>query len=143
MRRTGIVIGLAVAVVLGVGGLAVSSQREAKLTGSIAVKGNDEAGYAGLAKVSLDEAIQAALQAVPGKVLKVELEDEDGYLVYGVEIAGADRQIADVKIDAGNGKLLRIDHDREDGDDREEAEDGEDREESEGPENGHEEGGEK
>jgi uncharacterized membrane protein YkoI len=124
MRRTGIVIGVAVATVLAVGGLAISAQ-QARLTGSIAVKGNDEAGYAGMAKVSLDEAIQAALQAVKGKVLKVELEDEDGYLVYGVEIAKADRQIADVKIDAGNGKLLKIDHDRNDGDDREDAEDSE------------------
>jgi uncharacterized membrane protein YkoI len=124
MGKTGIVIGVAVAAVLAIGGLAVSSQR-AKLTGSIAVKGNDEAGYAGMAKVSLDEAVKAALQSVPGNVLKVELEDENGYLVYGVEIAKADKQIADVKIDAGNGKLLKIDNDRNDGDDREEAEDSE------------------
>jgi uncharacterized membrane protein YkoI len=87
-----------------------------------------------MAKVSLDEAVKAALQSVPGKVLKVELEDEDGYLVYGVEIAKADRQIADVKIDAGNGKLLKIDQDRNDGKDRDEAE---------GSENEHEEGGER
>jgi hypothetical protein len=42
-----------------------------------------------------------------------------------VEIAKADKQIADVKIDAGNGKLLRIDNDRNDGDDGEESEDSE------------------
>jgi uncharacterized membrane protein YkoI len=133
MRKTGIVIGIAVATVLAIGGLAVSSQ-QSKLTGSIAVKGTDEAGYADMAKVSLDGAVQSAIQAVPGKVLKVELEDEDGYLVYGVEIAKADRQIADVKIDAGNGKLLKIDKDRKDADEREEAE---------GSENEHEEGGER
>ena len=121
------------ATVLAIGGLAVSSQ-QSKLTGSIAVKGTDEAGYADMAKVSLDGAVQSAIQAVPGKVLKVELEDEDGYLVYGVEIAKADRQIADVKIDAGNGKLLKIDKDRKDADEREEAE---------GSENEHEEGGER
>ncbi len=131
MRKTGIVIGVAVAAVLAIGGIAVSSQ-QAKPTGSIAVKGNDEAGYAGMAKVSLNEAVKAALQSVPGKVLKVELEDEDGYLVYGVEIVKADRQIADVKIDAGNGKLLKIGNDRNDGDDHENAEDSE---------NEHEEGG--
>ncbi|MHB8909071.1 MAG: PepSY domain-containing protein [Syntrophales bacterium] len=133
MRKTGIVIGGAVVVVLAIGGLAISSQ-QAKLTGSITVKGNDEAGYAEMAKVSLDEAVHAALQSVPGKVLKVELEDEDGYLVYGVEIARADRQIADVKIDAGNGKLMKIDQDRNDGDDHEG---------SENSENEHEEGGER
>lgn len=133
MRKTEIVIGVAVATVLAIGGLAVSSQ-QAKLKGSIALKGHDEAGYGEMAKVSLDEAVKAALQSVPGKVLKVELEDEDGYLVYGVEITKADRQIADVKIDAGNGKLLKIDNDRNDGGDREEAE---------GSENEHESGGER
>lgn len=131
MKKAGIVSGVAVAAVLAIGGIAVSAQHT-RLEGSIALKGHDEVQYGEMAKVSLDEAVKSALQSVPGKVLKVELEDEDGYLVYGVEIAKADRKIADVKIDAGNGKLLKIDHDAEDGDDREEAE---------GSENEHEAGG--
>jgi uncharacterized membrane protein YkoI len=74
----------------------------------------DEAGFAEMAKVSLDYAVNAALNAVPGKVLKAELENENGYLVYGVEIAKADHQIADVKIDAGTGKVLKIEKNQKD-----------------------------
>jgi len=46
--------------------------------------------------------------------LKAELENENGYLVYGVEIVKADKQIADVKVDAGNGKILKVDVDQKD-----------------------------
>jgi len=114
-KKTGIVIGAAVAVLLAAGGFAVSAQQQAKITGSIAVKGGNETAFPAMAKVSLDEAIQAALKAVQGKVLKAELEDEDGSLVYGVEVVKADNSVMDVKIDAGNGKLLKIEQDHKDG----------------------------
>ncbi len=114
MRKTVMLIGVVVVTVMAIGGLTVSSQQP-KLTGSIALKGNDEAEYARMAKESLDDAVKAALQVVPGKVLEVELENEDGYLVYDVEILKADRQIVDVKIDAGTGKFLKLDNERNDG----------------------------
>jgi hypothetical protein len=104
-----------------------------KQAGSIPVKGKDEAGFVGMAKIPLDSAIQAALAAVPGKVVKTELENENGYLVYGIEIAKADREMVDVKVDAGDGKVLKVDTDRE----NHEGHEGED------SENGHEEGGER
>ena len=92
---------------------AVSAQ-ETKHTGSIQVRNVDEVGFVDLAKIPFNSAISTALTAVPGKVLKAELENENGFLVYGVEIAKADRQIADVKIDAGNGKILKIGTDQKD-----------------------------
>ncbi len=88
--------------------------QETKDTGSIQVRNVDEVGFVDLAKTSLDSAVKAAITAVPGKVLKAELENENGYLVYGVEVAKADRQIADVKIDAGNGKVLKIETEQKD-----------------------------
>jgi uncharacterized membrane protein YkoI len=128
-------------IMIVIGGVALSafmaigmtSAQQAKITGSIPAKGEDEAGFAGMAKIPLDSAIQAALAAVPGKVVKTELENENGYLVYGIEIAKADREMADVKVDAGDGKVLKIDTDRE----NHEGHEGED------TENGHEEGGER
>lgn len=36
---------------------------------------------------------------VPGNVLKAELEDENGYLVYGIEVVSSDRSVTDVKVD--------------------------------------------
>ena len=73
-----------------------------------------------LAKISAEDAIKAALAAAPGKVLKVELEAEDGGLVYSVEIVGADKVVTEVEIDAGNGKVLDID--REEAKDHEQDE---------------------
>lgn len=125
-----IIGGVVLTALIAIGGV---SAQQAKHTGSIQVKSDDEAGFAGMATVSLDSAINAALKQVPGKVLKAELENENGYLVYGVEIAKADHQIVDVKVDAGNGKILKIDNDQKDNEGRE----GEDHD------NGHEEGGER
>ena len=93
--------------------IGVVSAQKTKTTGSIKVQ-NEEVGFAEMAKISLDSAVNAALKAAPGKVVKAELENENGYLVYGVEIAKADRQIVDVKVDAGNGKVLKIETDQKD-----------------------------
>ncbi len=122
--------GIVLTALIAIGGV---SAQQSKHTGSILVKNDDEAGFPGMAKIPLDSAVNEALKAVPGKVVKAELENENGYLVYGVEIAKADRQIADVKVDAGNGKVLKIETDQKDNEGRE----GED------SDNGHEEGGER
>jgi uncharacterized membrane protein YkoI len=76
MRKTWTVIGIVLVVILVIGGVATSAH-QAKQTGSIQIKSDDEAGYAGKAKISFDSAVNAALQAVPGKVLKAELENEN------------------------------------------------------------------
>jgi uncharacterized membrane protein YkoI len=54
-----------------------------------------------LAKITAQQAQQAAEASVGGKAKNVKLENEDGNLVYTVEIAQQD-----VKVDAGNGKVL-------------------------------------
>lgn len=106
--------GVVLAVLIAIGGVAMSAQ-ETNPIGSIKVQ-NEKVGFAEMAKISLDSAVNAASQAVPGQVLGAELENENGYLVYGVEILKADHQIADVKVDAGNGKVLKIDTDQNDND---------------------------
>src|SRR5471030_1057405 len=54
-----------------------------------------------LAKVSFQTALSAALAAVPGNVIKAELEVEDGCLMYSFEIVGAKKKVKEVEIDAG------------------------------------------
>lgn len=76
----------------------------------------EEAAYPGLARITLEQAKDTALANVQGEVLKIELEEENGFLVYGVEIVGPDKMITDVKIDAGNGKILLVEKDTPDGD---------------------------
>ena len=59
-----------------------------------------------LAKISFESALKAALTAVSGQVIKGELENEDGILMYSFEIVGANKAITEVEVDAGNGKVL-------------------------------------
>ena len=66
-----------------------------------------------LARITPEQASAAALAQVPGTVKKVELENEDGNVVYGVEIKTADGE-RDVKVDAGNGRVLHVEKDGED-----------------------------
>jgi uncharacterized membrane protein YkoI len=80
-----------------------------------------------LATVTPDEAKAAALAAQPGTASKVELESEDGNVVYDVEVATSTGTV-DLKIDAGNAKVIQTekedgekhddkggDHEKEDG----------------------------
>ncbi|MBN3924260.1 PepSY domain-containing protein [Nostoc sp. NMS4] len=66
---------------------------------------NDDAQEAAklqpLAKITAQQAQQAAEASVGGKAKSVKLENEDGNLVYAVEIGQQD-----IKVDAGNGKVL-------------------------------------
>ncbi len=68
----------------------------------------ESAKLASLAKITLDQAKTAALKVVPGTVTKVSLDNENGYLVYSVEIR-TNTGLVDVKVDAGNGAVLAQD----------------------------------
>ena len=63
----------------------------------------EAAALAGQAKISVEEAKAAALAANPGAtVVKAELDNENGALVYSIELSNG----SDVKVDAGNGAIL-------------------------------------
>jgi len=56
-----------------------------------------------LAKITADQAMAAARAAYPGsRVQRVELENENGCLVYGVSLSNG----LEVKVDAGTGIVL-------------------------------------
>ena len=61
----------------------------------------EEAQLRTLAKITPQQASQAAQAAVPGTVSSVKLEEEDGSLVYQVVIGQTE-----VLVDAGNGQVL-------------------------------------
>lgn len=82
---------------------AALDQAEPAYTGTVSVPDPEPADLGTLAKITVDEAQAAALAANPGTtVTKVELDNENGYLVYGVELSNG----SDVKVDAGNGSVL-------------------------------------
>ena len=78
--------------------------------GSVSAPDQSDSSLQNLAKTDEAAAEQAALEAVPGKVTETELETSDnGYVVYDIEIAGDDGKNHEVKVDAGNGKILHQD----------------------------------
>ena len=88
--------------------------QEPAYTGSVQAPAGDEnvteaeeAGQLeGLATITAEEATAAAAKSVPGDVAEVELDNENGSVVYSVEITDADGRDIDVKVDAGNGNIL-------------------------------------
>ncbi|HFU77556.1 MAG TPA: hypothetical protein ENK68_03535 [Epsilonproteobacteria bacterium] len=80
---------------------------------------NRDAGELDAKKAALidaTEAIQSVQTKFQGKITGVELENEEGNLVYEVEILQANNVEMEVIIDAGNGKILASKVDEEDHD---------------------------
>lgn len=77
----------------------------------------------GLAKISPADAEQLALAAVPGTVNgPAELANEDGSVIYEMEITAADGTVTEVVIDAGNGAVLAQETGDSEGDEGNESE---------------------
>jgi uncharacterized membrane protein YkoI len=70
-----------------------------------------------LAKITPEQAAAAAVAAVPGNATEVELENEDGNVVYKVEVTGTDGRQTDLEIDAGNRAVLSRETEAPDGPD--------------------------
>ncbi|MDI3481045.1 MAG: hypothetical protein PWQ97_700 [Tepidanaerobacteraceae bacterium] len=80
---------------------------------------NEDAALASKAKITKDEAIKAALAAHPGYAVKgASIGNENGYLVYEVNIADKSGKTLEIKVDAGNGKILATDSQAEDNEEK-------------------------
>jgi uncharacterized membrane protein YkoI len=64
----------------------------------------EAAKYTSMAKISEADAMKAAVAKVGGTATKATLGNENGSLVYEVTVG-----TQDVKVDAGNGKVLSVD----------------------------------
>lgn len=133
-------VGVAAAAVLALGGgTALAAQNNAteatndtNIKGTVAAPaekgGEDEAAEAkrleGLAKVDRAAAERAALQAVPGTAKDAELGDENGYVVWEVEVQASDGTLKEVKVDAGNGQVLAQESEDDEGSEANEAAEG-------------------
>ncbi|MFH9136279.1 PepSY domain-containing protein [Streptomyces sp. NPDC017524] len=72
-------------------------------------------------RITLDQAVAAALKSVPGTVTEAELDDDDddnGRAVWELDVRGSDKKWHDVTVDAGNGKVLKTRDDDNDDRDR-------------------------
>ena len=113
----------ALAILISSAGMSFANSGNSEIqNGTIRIQKQSEAEFPSMAKITMDQAVQNALASVEGQVLTTELEDENGFLVYGIEVVSADKSIVDVKVDAGSGKVLATDHDRADKEDHESGE---------------------
>jgi uncharacterized membrane protein YkoI len=62
-------------------------------------------------QVNADQAQSTALQAVPGQVLEVELDHENGVVIWEVEIRTPDGRRAEVNVDANSGAIVKVERD--------------------------------
>jgi uncharacterized membrane protein YkoI len=97
------------------GGLAYSQQQSATQ--------NDAIADLAKAHISLTQAVAIAEQHAGGKASRAELEDENGQLVYGVEVSDATKTM-DVKVDATDGRVVSAQLDAADQESENESEDG-------------------
>ncbi|MFF5335090.1 PepSY domain-containing protein [Streptomyces sp. NPDC013181] len=111
MKRK-IVIGVVTAAVLAGGGAATA----AALADGDSHGSGDGRGEArsAAARVAVGDAVAAAVKAVPGTVTEAELDDEDGRVVWELDVYGSDRSWHDVTVDADSGKVLDRRADRDD-----------------------------
>ncbi len=79
------------------------SENEAGGEGSEAA---EEQQLRSLAKIDRSQAKRSALKEVPGTVIDAELGNENGYVVWEVEVDADDGSYREVKVDAGNGQVL-------------------------------------
>lgn len=81
------------------------------------------ADFAKLARVSRQEAEAAALAVQPGQVVHAKLDDEDGYLVWQIDVKH-DKGTTEIAVDAGNSKVLAAEAEEDDEDDEQEGQEG-------------------
>lgn len=67
----------------------------------------------------MNACIKTALERHPGAVVEVEFEQEDGKLIYDVDVQGKDGKVWEVECDAASGQVLE---DKEEVEDKDEAE---------------------
>ncbi|MFJ8860195.1 PepSY domain-containing protein [Streptomyces sp. NPDC102451] len=125
MKRNTAIAALTAAVLVG-GGLATTAafadSDGAGKDDRTAATGTDagRAGTAATGRITVDEAVGAALEAVPGTVTEAELDDDDDgrdRTVWELDVYGSDKVWHDVTVDAGSGKVLS-DRQDDDNDDR-------------------------
>lgn len=118
---------------------AQQQEQEPSVNGSVAAPAETEANDAtetsqsdaaeakqleSLAKIDQAAAEKAALDAVPGEVQQTELDNENGSVVYSVEILGQDGKLQEVVVDAGDGKVLAQAAEEDEGQEGPEADEG-------------------
>lgn len=83
-----------------------AAEKKSSIKGTIPAGNVRPSEYPYLAKVTMQDAIKAALAKKNGKIVEVYAYQENGWVLYGIEISAAIGKIVIVKVDAGTGGVL-------------------------------------
>lgn len=64
--------------------------------------------YSRYSRISIEDAMSIATEQIPGEVVKVELDRDDGILIYEIEIINTQGIKYEVEIDAQTGRILKM-----------------------------------
>lgn len=65
-------------------------------------------------RLTVEQAVEIALQRIPGQVLHVDLEMENGTLIYEVFILTPQNRVFEVEINAKTGTVIKIEEENDD-----------------------------
>ncbi len=91
-----------------------SSQKDDDDEESDASQKANQAKYAKMAKITMDEAKAIALKEKSGTITDQELEKKKGRILYSFDVKDANGKVFDIEIDAKTGKVLKVEEDKED-----------------------------
>ncbi|MFP3727795.1 PepSY domain-containing protein [Priestia filamentosa] len=64
-------------------------------------------------RISIQQAQQIALQRVPGQILHVDMDLENGILVYEIFILTSQNRVYEVEINGKTGRVLKIEEEND------------------------------
>lgn len=64
-------------------------------------------------RISSQQAQQIAFSRVPGQIIHVDLDMENGILVYEVYILTAENRVYEVEINAKTGRILKVEQEND------------------------------
>ncbi len=102
MKKMGITTAVITGAVLALSGPVLGGEKGGKKHDEV----KEKFEMAGAAKITLDQAVKAASEKVPGQVIEAELEKKHETTVWEVEILTAERKIIEVHVDAGSGAVI-------------------------------------
>lgn len=102
MKKLSMTTALITGAVLALSGPVLADEKGGKKHDEV----KEKVEMAGAAKITLDQAVKAASDKVPGQVIEAELEKKHETTVWEVEILTAERKIIEVHVDAGSGAVI-------------------------------------
>lgn len=72
---------------------------------------NQHNQFSRYSRISIDDAMEIALEQIPGEVVKAELDTENGTLVYEVDIINMQGLKYEIVIDTQTGRIVKLERD--------------------------------